>query len=286
MDYKLNITAPEKLFESDNAESFNLEGIAYSGDAVTYFGSEMIIDLSAVNLKTPLPVFYQHNPSHRLAVITEYSTEGDKLAIKGNRLSNGEAEKVWADAKEGFPFQMSIWLDGDALPFKETVNGRKTHKGMTILGGAIREISITPLGVDSNTSAVMMAANQSQDGGNTGMDPTKLAELEATNTALATENASLKAALSELNKQMAWASRSAKLSALFELTEQDQKIYGSMTDEQFAGVMARLSTIKPAAGTQELATDQQPEQQDGGTDVSKMSVLQRLALLSDNQQGV
>lgn len=162
------------------------------------FFDPVVIDLAGAKFdKKITPVIMDHDTSKRIgatleqlivpaggeAVLGGKSIKGPVIAATGEvRSKMGVAQGFVDDSRDGFPFQVSVGasiLPGGAEFYGEDekveVNGR-TFKGPLIVARktVIRELSVTVLGADNDTSAKVAATAalnpQQQEGKGTEMD--------------------------------------------------------------------------------------------------------------------
>lgn len=151
--FKLN----EDVTLSDG-ESRKFRGVAYSGQMIKGhpFWGDLIFDISTMHFDKKVPVLFNHDPNRIV---------GSGTLEKGEQLFlNGEFSKTTRDGvelfdlikNEGFPMQESVFIEPDVEELKKgfaTVNGVEITAPATIFrNGKIREVSLTPLGADGNTS--------------------------------------------------------------------------------------------------------------------------------------
>lgn len=198
-------------------------GVANSGKPFSYGGQRVMVDLSDLEYHSTVPALLEHERSKR-AGFGVLSVENHQLMIRGTLLQNEYGQQVADDADAGFPWQMSAHViagSEDRLNDGETrtINGQSITGPITILRKCkIPEVSFTPTGVDSETSAVILSDNAEQDPTfkqspthkESGMtleelqqalanEQAKTAELTRQNEALKTENEKLKAAEAQAN---------------------------------------------------------------------------------------
>lgn len=155
---------------------------AYTGKPISVenFEYPVLIDLAGARFdKTTTPVIADHKTNNRIGhtieqVLLRANEKGEfngqrvygpLVAAVGLRSSNMEVAKGFErDAKAGFPFQVSIGatiVRGYVLEDGDTVeaNGR-VWEGPLIVArrSVIRELSVTVLGADNDTSAMVVAA--------------------------------------------------------------------------------------------------------------------------------
>ena len=145
------------------------------------FADPVIVDMAGVKFdKNRTPIIIDHDTSRRVGYTQAHAVVpfGGNVEVAGRKVKgpaiaaagiassvSGEASELIADARGGFPFQVSIGAsivkgffvdDGDTVE----VNG-KTHKGPLIVAQKtlIRELSVTVLGADNKTAAKVTAIN-------------------------------------------------------------------------------------------------------------------------------
>lgn len=188
-------------------------GVANSGKPFSHFGTPVIVDLADIQYHDKVPALIGHDRDKR-AGFGVLSVENNQLIIKGTLLNNEFGNEVADDADAGFPWQMSAHVmasSEETLSNGETatVNGQTVTAPITILRKCkIPEVSFTPTGVDSETSAVVLGDTGEnhlptlQDTTMTLEELQKaIAEEKALTAKLTAENADLKKQLEDLQKQ-------------------------------------------------------------------------------------
>lgn len=170
-------------------------GIPMQGVVPGYY-DPVIIDMAGASFDKPnTPVIMDHDTDKRVGHAVKQSIKNNRIVAEGIVSSLSESAKSFVDdSKEGYPFQVSVGADIKAteyIPEGESaqVNG-KTWKGPLIIARAtvIREFSITVLGADSNTTAVITAKRYLNEEIDTMKDPlSQTADLEARRKAAADE---------------------------------------------------------------------------------------------------
>lgn len=147
---------------SDENALRTFSGVANSGKPFSYFGTLAIVDLDNLQYKDKLPALLLHERGQRVG-FGALSVVDNQLLVSGTLLNNQHGNEIADDADAGFPWQMSAHVTPnytDELKHGETaeVNGQTITGPMLILRESkISEISFTPTGVDSETSAVVLA---------------------------------------------------------------------------------------------------------------------------------
>lgn len=165
LEATLDIQAKDAEGEETKQPTFNM--VANTGKPMMLggFADPVVIDMVGAKFdKKKTPVLMDHDTSKRIGYTTAQSVEPNRIVATGVAMSSMNiASGVVEDARNGFPFQVSVGAsiekgffvdEGDSA----TVNG-KTHKGPLIVASKtrIREISLTVLGADNNTSATIAA---------------------------------------------------------------------------------------------------------------------------------
>lgn len=147
--------------DNDN-RTFN--GIANSGKPFFHNGKLTIVDFANLSFYDNVPVLLEHDRAKRIG-FGQLAVKDNQLNIVGNLLNNELGQQIANDADGGFPFQMSahvipqnvVTLIGEQTA---VVNGQTVKAPITILKNCrIAEVSFTPTGVDSNTSAIILSDN-------------------------------------------------------------------------------------------------------------------------------
>lgn len=171
---ELTLSAPfvldlEAKAAGDGKPRFSL--VANSGTEpmkVAGFFDPVVIDLAGATFdRQPTPVIADHDTTKRIGHTTKQAVTSNGIMAEGVVSSTSpEATSFVADAKAGFPFQVSVGAAVQEAVFvpkgqSATVNG-KTFNGPIIVAKKtlIRELSVTVLGADKNTSALVAQANK------------------------------------------------------------------------------------------------------------------------------
>lgn len=279
------------------SEDRTFTGIAYSGKVIKNhpFWGDLAFDVSTMSSKPRIPILFNHDMEKIVGSGTlEFS---DSVRVSGTISSTTKyGQEAYALIKEeGFPMQESVYIEPESifnLPKGEklTVNGQQLVGPATIFrGGKIKEVSLTPLGADSETSTTIFN-NQDQEVQileETTMteEMQKFSELFATSpeeafkfacscqekaaeTASSDEVATLKAKIEELmaeneklksaQKEKASLERKEKLLKVFSaltitLNPDIEESYLEMSDEKFSKVISSLEAdaVKFAQAKQE-----------------------------------
>ena len=194
-----DIFAPIKASDENTLESLmfdaeiDIKAAASDGDAPTFtliantgtpmqvstYYHPVVVDLTGAKFaKKKTPVIMDHDTSKRIGFTTEQTIEATRITAKGKAVSASDIAKEFVgDAKAGFPFQVSIGAtvqEVERIGEGETVevNGKKFKGPLTVARkSTIRELSVTVLGADGNTSAKVAAKHV-----NSGENEMKFAE--------------------------------------------------------------------------------------------------------------
>jgi hypothetical protein len=145
---------------------------AYDGEPMEVGGwGNTVIDVSGIKANDSTPILFGHDSR------SVYSIMGmtDKVHLENGVFASGAimgesdiAKQVVALAKNGYKFQASVGLWPDdteqvAANDSRTVNGRSIQGPYTLVkSGTLREISIVPLGADSDTETAIAAEHNAQ----------------------------------------------------------------------------------------------------------------------------
>lgn len=203
-------------------------GVANSGRPFNHYGEMVIVDLADIQYKPSVPALLLHDRAQRAGFGT-LSVSNHQLLIDGTLLDNQFGREVASESDAGFPWQMSAHINANSIHHlgqNETalVNGQEVIGPMDILKNcSVSEISFTPTGVDSETSAVALG-----DDGTTQTKPNPqkdsamtldeaLVEIKAKDEEIATlkaKNADLEAEKKEAEAEKAEAEAEAKAAAV------------------------------------------------------------------------
>lgn len=149
-----------------DAEKRKFEGVAYSGDVIEghWHWGRVVFDLLTLKAPQRLPILLGHD-REKIVGFSEELTIGSFVKVRGVLSSaTKEGRHVAATSDEGFPWQMSVHIEPARVEEvgageEVTVNGRDFTGPINVFrNSAIREISFTPTGWDSNTTAIALAA--------------------------------------------------------------------------------------------------------------------------------
>lgn len=243
-----NASSMEVLQPEGESEKRKFKGVAYAGGRVDghwYWGrSGVVFDLDGIEIDKPTALLEEHFSSGRVGVVKQVSTTG-KIEVEGDFLSNTKAKEIVQDSDDGFPFQMSMYIDPGSI--EEVSNGKSVVvNGQTFEGpitvfrqNRIREFTICTTGADRNTSINAFSGKQQ-----TKQEDTNVTELEQAKEAQKQAEKQRDDALAELNKFKAdqraenIASLQKELNTTF--SAEDLKSYTDMDDAVFAFTAKQL----------------------------------------------
>ena len=261
-----NASSMEVLQPEGESKKRKFKGVAYAGGRVDghwYWGrSGVVFDLDSIEIDKPTALLEEHFSSGRVGVVKQVSTTG-KIEVEGDFLSNTKAKEIVQDSDDGFPFQMSMYIDPGSI--EEVSNGKSVVvNGQTFEGpitvfrqNRIREFTICTTGADRNTSINAFSGKQQTKQEDTNV--TELEQAQARIRELETKNSELEAQ----NKQFAAAKREAEITALGkdlgkEFSAEDITEMKALDDSAFAFSAKQLRQF--SAGTQPAAGQQQQQQ--------------------------
>ena len=243
-----NASSMEVLQPEGESKKRKFKGVAYAGGRVDghwYWGrSGVVFDLDGIEIDKPTALLEEHFSSGRVGVVKQVSTTG-KIEVEGDFLSNTKAKEIVQDSDDGFPFQMSMYIDPGSI--EEVSNGKSVVvNGQTFEGpitvfrqNRIREFTICTTGADRNTSINAFSGKQQ-----TKQEDTNVTELEQAKEAQKQAEKQRDDALAELNKFKAdqraenIASLQKELNTTF--SAEDLKSYTDMNDAVFAFTAKQL----------------------------------------------
>jgi phage major head subunit gpT-like protein len=139
---------------------------AYTGGPmqVNSYGPPVIIDLSGIKARAPLPILRDHDPSRVIGHADEVNVTESAIKLAGVISGAGpDATEVQASASNGFPWKASVGARPDKLEFisdgvATKVNG-KTFTGPLYVArkSTLGETSFVALGADRKATAKVAA---------------------------------------------------------------------------------------------------------------------------------
>ena len=250
LSIRLSQTTNAVQFQSNyNTQMREFAGIAHSGQPFEVHGTRYVVDLSNIApLDRPVGVLVEHHPNQR-AGTGRLSVQNHQLHIAGSLLDNEHGKAIVADADSGFPFEMSAYIQ--AARYEELANGATAIvNGQAVSGNivilrdcTVREVSFVAVGVDKQTSAVVLSdgsefkstfTQPNKEKPMTKEEQAQFDELNAKVAALEAENVKLKAEKAKADKK---AKVDAKLSAAGFTLGADGKFTG-VSDSTYAVLLS------------------------------------------------
>jgi hypothetical protein len=194
--------APAAEVKAEVEGKRRFSGVAYSGEVVTghHYWTAVIFDLSSTKAAERTPVLIDHDRSQR-AGVTKLSIS-DRIVAEGELLPNTHGASLAADADAGFPWELSVHIQPGSIEKLEPgasaqVNGRTVTGPLHIFRNSqIRELSFTPTGADSGTSASVFSITSQEPA----MDPNVTA-LQSQIDALKAQNEQFQAQITTLTAE-------------------------------------------------------------------------------------
>lgn len=220
------------------------KGTAYAGGLVDghwYWGRQgVVFDLDNIQINTPSPLLEEHGGSTRIGVVTEVSLENG-IHVSGDFLTNDDAKRIVQDSDDGFPFQMSIFIDPESI--EEVASGSTVNvNGQTFTGpitvfrkNRIREFTICTTGADTQTSIKAFSGKKPEQ---PQQEDTNVTELELAKEAQKQAETERDKAVEEL-KQFKAKKRADEIAQLEkdvgkQFSAEDKTAYTNMDDSTFA----------------------------------------------------
>ena len=114
---------------ADEVRTF--KGTANSGKPFGYGGTQTVVDFEGLRHKASVPVLLEHSPL-KMAGVCRLSVTADGLIAEGSLLSNEFGTQIAEAADQGFPWEMSVYVQAESFEMLEagaslTVNGGEVH---------------------------------------------------------------------------------------------------------------------------------------------------------------
>jgi hypothetical protein len=230
----------------------------------------VIFDLASTTLADNTPVLLNHDRDKESGFSNSLTIKDGAIVATGKLLDNESGNRIKDNAEQGFKWQLSphiIPRETYQLKKGETavINGLTVEHPVVIFkNNTVREISFTPVGVDSTTSATIfnlpiIEASKMEDENTPAPAASLLSKIAAMLQLApdASEEDVLTAVKTLIDSAMEAeeSSRDMQLKEAFALagkTYDKSKAahYFSMPSDTFAAVVADLSSIKPVAPQQ------------------------------------
>lgn len=253
--------------EGDKKRTF--KGTAYGGGRVDghwFWGRNgVVFDLEGIEIPTPTPLLEEHFSTSRVGVVKEVGIN-QNITVTGDFLRNAKAREVVDDADDGYPFQMSMFIDPGSVEevgqgVSVVVNGQTFTGPVAVFrNNRIREFTICSTGADRTTSVNAFSAKPGTT--NQPTEDTDVTELEKAQAAQKQAEQERDDALADLKKFKA-DKREGDIKALEtalnkQFSAEEKTSYTNMDDTSFAFMSQQLTQF--SAGNQPPAGQQQQQQ--------------------------
>lgn len=234
----------------EDGKKRTFQGTAYAGGRVDghwYWGrTGVVFDLDGIEIPVPTPLLGEHFSMSRVGVVKSVNVKQD-IKVSGDFLSNPQAQEFVQDSDDGFPFQMSMFIDPGSIEevgqgVSVNVNGQSFTGPIAVFrNNRIREFTICSTGADRNTAIKAFSGKPSQQPQQEETNVTELEQLKADNQKLTTERDN---ALNEL-KQFKATKRTDDITALetelkVQFSAEDKTTYSNMDDTTFSFTAKQL----------------------------------------------
>lgn len=170
----VDITLAAQATEGEAQAPDRFAILAYTGKLIDWGWHRFIIDLKGMKLaKAKVPCLHGHYGSSIVGTIDKGGSDASGFIVTGefSRVPTSKGPEVLEHAREGFPWQASIGVQGVKVLH---VDKGATHKvnGQTVEGpcdvwleSSVFEVSFVPFGADDDTAAIAMSATALAEGG-------------------------------------------------------------------------------------------------------------------------
>lgn len=256
--------------KAEEGKKRTFQGTAYAGGRVDghwYWGrTGVVFDLDGIEIPVPTPLLGEHFSMSRVGVVKSVNVKQD-IKVSGDFLSNPQAQEFVQDSDDGFPFQMSMFIDPGSIEevgqgVSVTVNGQSFTGPIAVFrNNRIREFTICSTGADRNTAIKAFSGKPSQQPQQEETNVTELEQLKADNQKLTTERDN---ALNEL-KQFKATKRTDDITALetelkVQFSAEDKTAYTNMDDATFSFTAKQLRQFSSKTPEQQPAPQPTPTQ--------------------------
>ena len=255
--------------EGDKKRTF--KGTAYGGGRVDghwFWGRNgVVFDLEGIEIPTPL--LEEHFSTSRVGVVKEVGIN-QNITVTGDFLRNSKAREVVDDADDGYPFQMSMFIDPGSVEevgqgVSVVVNGQTFTGPVAVFrNNRIREFTICSTGADRTTSVNAFSAKPGTT--NQPTEDTDVTELEKAQAAQKQAEKERDDALADLKKFKA-DKREEDIKVLEtalnkQFSAEEKTSYTNMDDTTFAFMSQQLTQFsagnQPPSGQQQQNTTVAP----------------------------
>lgn len=217
--YLFSLSAVDIVPQVEGDKKRTFKGTAYGGGRVDghwFWGRNgVVFDLEGIEIPTPTPLLEEHFSTSRVGVVKEVGIN-QNITVTGDFLRNAKAREVVDDADDGYPFQMSMFIDPGSVEevgqgVNVVVNGQTFTGPVAVFrNNRIREFTICSTGADRTTSVNAFSAKPG-----TTNQPTEDTDVDLEQAkAKITELEGQVNTLTKQNKQFAAAKREAEITAL------------------------------------------------------------------------
>ena len=267
--YLFSLSAVDIVPQVEGDKKRTFKGTAYGGGRVDghwFWGRNgVVFDLEGIEIPTPTPLLEEHFSTSRVGVVKEVGIN-QNITVTGDFLRNAKAREVVDDADDGYPFQMSMFIDPGSVEevgqgVNVVVNGQTFTGPVAVFrNNRIREFTICSTGADRTTSVNAFSAKPGTT--NQPTEDTDVTELEKAQAAQKQAEQERDDALADLKKFKA-DKREEDIKALEtslnkQFSAEEKTSYTNMDDTTFAFMSQQLTQF--SAGTQPPAGQQQQQQ--------------------------
>lgn len=219
---KIKLSSNSALDFQIQDDKRRFSGIANSGKPFGYGTYQTVVDFDNIQIKPKTAVLIEHNPHKACGVATLSADNSGSLKAEGVLMNNEYGKYIAELADGGFPWEMSIYVQSGryeelSAGASLVVNGNMVTGPIVIMRDcAVREVSFTPVGMDSQTQAIVLSDGSSPNfnfSQSTNKENTMSPEEQAQFDVQKKENSDLKAEIAELKKANKKADVEKKLSA-------------------------------------------------------------------------
>ncbi len=267
--YLFSLSAVDIVPQVEGDKKRTFKGTAYGGGRVDghwFWGRNgVVFDLEGIEIPTPTPLLEEHFSTSRVGVVKEVGIN-QNITVTGDFLRNAKAREVVDDADDGYPFQMSMFIDPGSVEevgqgVSVVVNGQTFTGPVAVFrNNRIREFTICSTGADRTTSVNAFSAKPGTT--NQPTEDTDVTELEKAQAAQKQAEQERDDALADLKKFKA-DKREGDIKALEtalnkQFSAEEKTSYTNMDDTSFAFMSQQLTQF--SAGNQPPAGQQQQQQ--------------------------
>lgn len=266
--YLFSLSAVDIVPQVEGDKKRTFKGTAYGGGRVDghwFWGRNgVVFDLEGIEIPTPTPLLEEHFSTSRVGVVKEVGIN-QNITVTGDFLRNTKAREVVDDADDGYPFQMSMFIDPGSVEevgqgVSVVVNGQTFTGPVAVFrNNRIREFTICSTGADRTTSVNAFSAKPGTT--NQPTEDTDVTELEKAQAAQKQAEKERDDALADLKKFKA-DKREEDIKVLEtalnkQFSAEEKTSYTNMDDTSFAFMSQQLTQF--SAGNQPPAGQQQQQ---------------------------